>query len=228
MPNPILISIEGDIGAGKSTLIEQLKQQHPKWHFIDEPVGYWTSLKKEDGSNLLENFYKDTDRYAYTFQNCAVLTRAMEIQRAVELWRKECEYVPSEAENNVFVTERCLETDFHVFAKMMYDDGKLNKIEWDLYKMWYDYVQLKTPPLSGIVYLDTPAEICKERIQQRNRKGEENIPLAYLENLERYHKTWLFDSQASVPLLAYRNYGSRPHKVSDIGAWVNSAILPQV
>ena len=224
MPDPVLISIEGDIGAGKSTLIENLKEKYPHWHFIDEPVGYWTSLKNQDGSNLLENFYKDTDRYAYTFQNCAVLTRAMEIQRSVELWRKECESDPSKAEHNVFVTERCLETDYHVFAKMMYDDGKLNEIEWSLYKMWYEYVLTKTPPLSAIVYLDTPADVCNERIKQRGRKGEEGIPMSYLENLERYHKSWLFDSMVTIPMLPYKNYGPSRNSAEDILEFIQKAV----
>lgn len=46
---PILISIEGNIGAGKSTLIESLKLQHPTWNFVDEPVGLWSSLKNDAG-----------------------------------------------------------------------------------------------------------------------------------------------------------------------------------
>lgn len=78
-PKPILISIEGDIGAGKSTLIQYLKERNPTWNFIDEPVGTWTSLKTDEGENLLELFYKDQKRYSYTFQNCALLSRAMNI-----------------------------------------------------------------------------------------------------------------------------------------------------
>ena len=46
---PTLISIEGNIGAGKSTLIESLKLQHPTWNFVDEPVGLWSSLKNDAG-----------------------------------------------------------------------------------------------------------------------------------------------------------------------------------
>lgn len=48
---PVLISIEGNIGSGKSTIIEALKVQHPEWNYVDEPVGIWTSLKNDAGTN---------------------------------------------------------------------------------------------------------------------------------------------------------------------------------
>jgi deoxyadenosine/deoxycytidine kinase len=206
-PKPILISIEGDIGAGKSTLIQYLKERNPTWNFIDEPVGTWTSLKTDEGENLLELFYKDQKRYSYTFQNCALLSRAMNIQNTIETWQKNCMVNPALAAHNVFITERCLETDYFVFAKMLRDDGKMNKMEWDLYQMWYTYVKgLSTPP-TGIIYVATPPEICAERIMGRGRKGEEEIPLSYLTNLDLYQKEWLYNSERNLPLMKYINYG---------------------
>ena len=47
---PILISIEGNIGSGKSTLIEALKLQEPSWNYVEEPVGIWSSIKNDDGT----------------------------------------------------------------------------------------------------------------------------------------------------------------------------------
>ena len=55
---PILISIEGNIGAGKSTLIESLKLKNPTWNFVDEPVGMWSSLKDDNGNSILLEFGK--------------------------------------------------------------------------------------------------------------------------------------------------------------------------
>jgi deoxyadenosine/deoxycytidine kinase len=207
-PKPILISIEGDIGAGKSTLIQYLKERNPTWNFIDEPVGTWTSLKTDEGENLLELFYKDQKRYSYTFQNCALLSRAMNIQHTIEEWQKNCLLNPELCANNVFITERCLETDYFVFAKMLRDDGKMNRMEWDLYQMWYTYVKgLSTPP-TGIIYVATPPEICAERINVRGRKGEEEIPIEYLKNLDTYQKGWLYNPELNLPLMKYINYGN--------------------
>lgn len=222
-PKPILISIEGDIGAGKSTLIWQLKSLFPTWHFIDEPVGTWLALKNADGTNLLELFYKDKDRYAYTFQNCAVLSRAMNIQKAIAEWKEECAVNPEAAQHNIFVTERCLETDVNVFAKMMYDDKKLNEIEWSLYNMWYNYVKDQTPSLSGIIYLTTPPEICAERIKLRGRKGEEAIPLDYLQQLDRYQKEWIYSPRGwSLKKLEYRNFDINQTTLDEVQSFVES------
>lgn len=219
-PKPILISIEGDIGAGKSTIIQQLKITNPMWNFIDEPVGTWTSLKTDEGENLLELFYKDQKRYSYTFQNCALLSRAINIQNTIEIWQKKCLINPEFVEHNVFITERCLETDIHVFAKMLHDDGMMNKIEWDLYQMWYTYVKgLSTPP-TGIIYVATPPEICAERIMTRGRKGEENIPLEYLKNLDKYQIEWLYNSNKNLPVMKYINYGKTQTYTTSIESFV--------
>ena len=129
---PIIISIEGGIGSGKTTLLKELREKYPRLNFIDEPLDTWTSLKNEAGENLLHVFYKDIPRWAYTFQNCAILSRAQNIRRSVESWIARCATDPSAIENNIFITERCLETDKNVFAQMLRDDGKLDGIEWDI------------------------------------------------------------------------------------------------
>lgn len=202
---PILISIDGNIGSGKSTLMERLRTIYPQWHFIDEPLDTWTSLKNEDGETLLSAFYKDIPRWAYTFQNCAVLSRAQNIKRAIDRWREECEHNDAARHNNVFVTERCLETDFNVFAQMLREDGKLNTIEWDLYKQWYRMLE-GICAIDGIVYVSTPADVCVERIKQRNRDGEQTIASEYVENLDRYHRRWIDRSCHKV--LKYNNVES--------------------
>ena len=46
----MLISIEGNIGSGKSTLVEYLKSLG-NYIFVDEPVNEWLSIKDKDGSN---------------------------------------------------------------------------------------------------------------------------------------------------------------------------------
>jgi deoxyadenosine/deoxycytidine kinase len=187
---PILISIEGAIGSGKTTLMNELKAKYPDWHFIDEPLETWTSLKNEDGENLLSVFYKDIDRWAYTFQNCAVLSRAQNIRKAIDEWEEECKVNEAARKHNIFVTERCLETDFNVFAQMLRDDKKLNGIEWGLYKQWYRMISGGCT-VNGLVFVGTPPDVCAARIKRRAREGEENITKEYLENLDLYHRRWI-------------------------------------
>ena len=58
-----IISIEGNIGSGKSTLVKKLKEKNPSWYFLQEPVDVWKSVSDIDGNNILSEFYKDKKRY---------------------------------------------------------------------------------------------------------------------------------------------------------------------
>ena len=220
-PKPILITIEGDIGAGKTTLIDKMKTAHPDWHFIDEPVGTWLGLQTEGGENLLELFYKDKTRYSYTFQNCALLSRALNIKKTIDDWQKLCILNPEEALNTIFITERCIDTDYNVFAKMLHDDGHMNLMEWDLYKMWYSFVKEQSPHLSGIVYVNTPPNICQSRIHIRGRKGEDSIPLAYLQNLEKYQNEWLYGEDNLTRIMTFKNYNGEQNTLKDVEMFVD-------
>ncbi len=216
---PILISIEGGIGGGKTTLMEQLRTMYPEWHFIDEPLDTWTALKNEEGEDLLTVFYKDINRWAYTFQNCALLSRAQNIKKAIDRWLAECEYSEEARRRNVFVTERCLETDFNVFAQMLREDGKLNGIEWDLYKQWYRMLE-GTCAVNALVYVDTPPDVCDLRIKKRARDGEGSISTDYLRNLHKYHEQWM--DRTCHKVFRYNNVDERGavNKPQDVAAFV--------
>jgi deoxyadenosine/deoxycytidine kinase len=199
MIQPILVSIDGNIGAGKSTFLNSLKENFPQWHFIDEPVDSWTKFKNEHDESLLEVYYKDRHRWSYTFQNCAFLTRIKAITSAIKKWQNECKLNPELAKHNIFITERSVETDYNVFAKMLHDDGSLDKMEWDLYRQWYRYlIQSSGIEVSGIIYVNCSPEKCLARIGNRAREGESIIPLEYLSNLHNYHENWINNTTCSV------------------------------
>ncbi len=218
---PIIISIEGDIGSGKTTLLRDLREKFPRLNFIDEPLDTWTSLKNEAGESLLHVFYKDIPRWAYTFQNCAILSRAQNMRLAVESWTQRCATDPTEFENNIFITERCLETDKNVFAQMLRDDGKLDGIEWDLYNRWYHMLD-GVATISGLVYVNTGPEICHERIKRRARDGEEDIPIEYLRNLDKYHKHWITSTNLKVMQFNNSNTDNRMHTAEDVMDFIKS------
>ena len=190
--NPIIISLDGNIGAGKSTLLAEIRKHIHDIHLVDEPVGQWTSLKNNEGENLLELFYKDKRRWAYTFQNCAILTRLKNIKDAVE------GLDPTLKHPQVIMTERSVLTDKHVFAEMLRDTGLIDMLEWDLYDNWFNIFS-RQYPVNGIIYLSTSSATSKDRIQIRNRHGEENIDLEYLESLDRQHKKWI--ENTNIPVL---------------------------
>ena len=188
----IIISLDGNIGAGKSTLLAEIRNKLHDIHFVDEPVGQWTALKNAEGKNLLELFYQDKKRWSYTFQNCAILTRLKNIKDAVE-------NLDSTIKGpQVIITERSVLTDKHVFAEMLHDSGDIDPLEWELYESWFNIFG-KQFPVRAIIYLSTSSTTSKERITIRNRNGEENIGLDYLDALDAQHKKWI--DNTNIPVL---------------------------
>ena len=187
MQQPIIVTLDGNIGAGKSTLLAALAVQLPDVEVVVEPVAEWMILKNEAGKSLLELFYEDKRRWAYTFQNCAILTRLRTIKEAMASTKK-----------RVILTERSVLTDRYVFAEMLRASGDIDKIEWNLYCQWFDTFAADLP-VAGIVYLTTGVSTSGDRIIKRGRAGEEHIPASYLAALETQHKVWL--SSTPLPVL---------------------------
>lgn len=207
MASPVLISIEGNIGSGKSTLLKKLRDAHPEWTFVDEPVDSWLKIRNDQGESLLEVFYKDKQRWSYTFQNAAVLSRGMMVKDAVEEWKKKYDedmelnlqtnqsgygFIPSNTRpSRVIIMERCVETDRNVFAKMLKGAGDLDGIEWTLYEKWYAFISEMIPKMDAFIWVDTDPVTSCQRIKKRGREGEDSIPLEYLQSLDTVHKEWL-------------------------------------
>lgn len=176
----VIISIEGNIGSGKSTLVSEL-QKHFKNNsdigFLQEPIDIWNGVKDENGITILEKFYKDNEKYAFQFQIMTFTSRLSLIKEAV---RKNYKFI---------ITERSLYTDANIFAKMLYDDQKISEIEYSIYKMLYDQF-INEMPITQIIYIKAQPTTSSERVIKRNRTGE-NIPLEYLERCHSYHENWL-------------------------------------
>ena len=178
-----LISLDGNIGAGKTTLLEKFRKMKGV-KVIDEPVDVWSYFRTGD-KNLLQHFYEDTPRWAYTFQNAAILTRILHIRKTIE-------------ENpgyTFYITERSVLTDKHVFAAMLSKDGLLSAMEMQLYNLWFDSFARDIP--DAVLWLATDVDTCAERIKKRGRLGEENISREYLQKLDDAHRAWLLSVPSS-------------------------------
>jgi deoxyadenosine/deoxycytidine kinase len=154
---------------------------------IPEPVADWITLKNAEGESLLSLFYKDTSRWAYTFQNCAILTRLRLIKEALTTTKKQ-----------VIITERSVLTDRYVFAEMLKESGDIDALEWQLYLNWFNTFAADLP-VRGVVQLTTSVGTSAGRIMKRGRRGEEHIPLDYLAALDAQHQKWL--STTTIPVL---------------------------
>jgi deoxyadenosine/deoxycytidine kinase len=202
-----LISIEGNIGSGKSTLLENLKKHFKKnvnIVFLKEPVDEWSKIKDENGITILEKFYENQEKYSFSFQMMAYISRLKLLKETVQELTKSIKKITQQIivnyENDeetylavptyIIITERSLFTDKMVFAKMLYDTGKIEHINYQIYLNWFntfadDFI------VNKVVYVRTDPEICYQRIDTRHRDGEDNIPIDYLKSCSQYHENML-------------------------------------
>jgi deoxyadenosine/deoxycytidine kinase len=181
-----MFSIDGNIGSGKSTLyasLQQLYKDRPSVIFVPEPVSQWEKIRDKSGKTMLHLFYTDQEKYAFAFQMMAYISRLSILRRIIAENKFKCR-------NIVIITERTLYTDKYIFAKMLFDQGKIEDVEYQIYLTWFDEFSIDFP-LDNVVYVKTSPEKCYERIHKRSREGEEIIPLAYLEDCHRYHEEFL-------------------------------------
>lgn len=181
--------LEGNIGAGKSTFLK-LIQNNVGAEVILEPTDQWQHVG-EDG-NILDLFYKDTPRWAYTFQSYAFITRV----------KAQADSLANPASSPVQIMERSVYCDRYCFARNCYEAGTMSNVEWQIYKEWFDWLidnHVQTP--SGFIYLKTDPEVCYQRLLKRNRSEESGVPLSYLKSLHKRHEDWLVAKEEISPAL---------------------------
>tara|TARA_Y100000780_G_C13680213_1_gene415765 strand:+ start:1052 stop:1798 length:747 start_codon:yes stop_codon:yes gene_type:complete len=210
-----LFSIEGNIGSGKSTLVEKLKEDYkkkcktgdfPQIIFMEEPVSQWVEIKDKDGVNMIEKFYSDQEKYAFSFQMMAYITRLSMLKKCIR-----------ENPNAIIICERSLNTDKNIFAKMLYDDNKIEDVKYQIYSNWFDEF-ISDIPECGIIYVRTEPTKCYERVKIRDRKGE-TIPLEYLEKCHDYHEKWInYDKNLKTIL----NGNEHKRDVKDYEMWIDT------
>jgi len=236
------VSLEGVIGAGKSRFLGNLRYlmavrphrytARPQLTVVDEPVETWCNTTDAKGKSILNYFYDDIQRYSFMFQINAVMTRYSATTQANDSViaticdsRHQIEK-PATLDNDnyehVILSERTVDTDRSVFAKMLRADGHLSDIEWRIYDNTFKTLTARRPECAtsdGIIYIHTPPTEAKHRIDQRKRAGED-VSFEYLCRCEEAHNEWL--SQIDCPVLvvdgsipAGMDYYNLQHKWSD-------------
>ena len=187
---PIILSFDGNIGSGKSSIVKYFeknfqdycnqKNNNYKICFLQEPVNEWENIiDNESNENIIQKFYKDNEKYGFAFQMMAYISRLSILKKSLEL------------NYDIIITERSIYTDRNVFAEMLFSEKKINTIEWQVYNLWFDEFADVIKDIKT-VYIKTSPEICQNRIIKRNRLGEK-ISHKYLTDCHYYHEIWLND-----------------------------------
>lgn len=181
---PVIISIDGNIGAGKSTLLNRIQARVNKTpnmkrqiHIIPEEIEVWNKFREND-KGLLELFYEDKPKYCYPFQILTFLTLTYDLMGAFK----------SVGENDIIICERSPIGNINVFGEMLYKDGFLSEIQWNILKYLANGMMVA---VDKIVYLKTSVNECLRRVEDRDRDGEQKITKEYLQEVEDRYNTFM-------------------------------------
>ena len=168
----LLISIEGTIGVGKSTVLKALRDAYSAdedVQFVDEPVDQWIAGGR---INLLDSMYQGSLSQP-TFQLMALSTRIGPVIRALRSAR-------------VVIGERSIWSDRYVFAER----GLRDPATRAAYELSHDALQQALPAglTEVLVLLEVPVEVALQRIAHRGRSEEQSVDAAYLRELEAGHE----------------------------------------
>ncbi len=163
-------ALEGNIGAGKTTILKILEKHFKDVEFIEEPVKKWQNL---GGMNLLDSFYKDPQRWGFSFEFYSMLTKIQALLKAAD------------SDKQIVIIERSILSN-KIFMDLSNELGKLDKMEYCMLLNTYKfYLENVYPQIQGIIYLDTPVDECIKRITKRNRGEECSIEKSYLEAIKK-------------------------------------------
>jgi len=169
------IVVEGPIGSGKSTLAKLLANEYHANMFSE----------KAERNPFLPKFYEDMQHYALPTQLFFLFQRANQIS---ELKQKDFF-------SNGVIADFFLQKD-PIFAKLNLDDE-----EFKLYHQIYQHLELKAPTPDLVIYLQTPVELLRQRVQKRNINYEQRITREYLERIAESYSSYFHNNHDSNVLI---------------------------
>ena len=161
------IAIAGNMGVGKSTLTALLAQR----------LGWQPFYEAVDDNPYLTDFYEDMKTWAFHSQVFFLSRRLQHHRRILDH--------PATA-----VQDRCVYEDAEIFARNLYLQGNMSPRDYRSYRELYEAMTLFLPPPDLIVYLRASVPTLQHRIALRGRDYEQDIPVAYLKQLNELYEQW--------------------------------------
>ena len=162
------IAVAGNIGSGKSSLVQFLTSTYHVAPFY-EP---------NDENPYLADFYRDMRRWAFHSQ-------------MFFLSNKFRMHLEADKTPGVVVQDRTIFEDAEIFATALKQMRKIDKRDWQTYWEFYQTILNAIQPPDLLIYVRAPIRTLRRRIKFRGRAMEQDMPLNYLKRLERLYKDWV-------------------------------------
>ena len=162
------IAIAGNMGVGKSTLVD----------FLSRTYGVSPFYEPNENNPYLPDFYADMKRWSFHSQLYFLSNKFklhLELDRAP----------------GVVVLDRTIFEDAEVFATALHDMKRMDDRDWNTYWGFYESILDAIRPPDLMIYLRCSMKTLRKRIRMRGREMEKDVPLAYLKRLERLYENWI-------------------------------------
>ena len=172
------IAIAGNIGAGKSTLVE----------FLAKTYGIQPFYEPNDENPYLKDFYKDMKRWAFQSQ-LYFLASKFRLHQALD------------RQPGIVALDRTIFEDAEVFATALYQMRKINKRDWETYREFYTAILDAIQPPDLLIYLRCSMRTTRARIRLRGRRMERDLKTSYLKRLDSLYEAWVHSYSMSDVLV---------------------------
>ncbi len=172
------IAIAGNMGSGKSTLVE----------FLSRTYGVMPFYEPNDENPYLADFYKDMKRWAFQSQ-LYFLSNKFRLHQELD------------RQPGVVALDRTIFEDAEIFATALYQMRKISKRDWQTYQGFYGAILEAIKPPDLMIYLRCSMRPLRQRIKLRGRRMERDVPLAYLKRLDRLYEDWIASYKMSDVLV---------------------------
>jgi deoxyadenosine/deoxycytidine kinase len=162
------IAIAGNIGSGKTTLTELLTKRY-QWEPHYEVVAE---------NPYLADFYGDMPRWSMQLQ-VFFLSKRFQAHQAIL------------KSHSSAIQDRSIYEDAHIFARALYESGQMEKRDYHNYLELYNTMTQFLVPPDLVIYVRRSVSCLKERIMERGRDYEKDIPISYLQQLTRCYDDWI-------------------------------------
>ena len=172
------IAIAGNIGVGKSTLVE----------FLSRTYGISPYYEPSEDNPYLPDFYNDMQRWSFHSQ-LYFLSNKFRIHQ-------ELDRMPG-----LVVLDRTIFEDAEIFATALHDMKHMDDRDWETYTNFYKSILDAIRPPDLMIYLRCSMRTLRKRIKLRGREMEKDVPLAYLKRLEGLYESWIASYDLSEVLV---------------------------
>ena len=164
------IVVAGNIGVGKSTLVDLLCSR----------LGFQPFYEPVTENPYLADFYRQMDSWSFHSQ---VFFLAHRLQLHQDVLR-----FPSSA-----IQDRSIYEDAEVFARNLFLQGHLSQRDFETYSTLYHSINGMLTPPDLVIYLKANEDTLLKRISMRGREYERKISREYLSQLNGLYTQWIDD-----------------------------------